>query len=985
MSQTPKSSDPDDKQAKKLTKQKKAADALKPNVAEAQEMVRNDYFLGYGICPIVVPHLGGQGPAVVPGPLQRAKQNKAMANLRGIAGEDGSGLLRLDSQYALVFGVDPTLVDRATLCKDVNGPFQQVKWQDGAVENQITMYAGFHRTEFLKDELLKDSYTEYKKVIKFLQKHPGKATQQQKAQDLEKILNENGLWLCGFYDPLTRLKERFLADAKKSQTVLLQLSSNNTLASHMDTPLHHFNNIARTLAASKDPEDRNGLLTWAKSTTPGDVSTLLYKHKDVVELLASVHNIPTFGADGLTPSQLLEAKKTMWGLLEPFIRGGYYTLVYLSAPMNATLGNVDVDVDVPAEVFSQAVVDCFTKHAAGTVGEITGQAIDKLARPLIMDKLVRIFDKAFDKHLDNVLDYFGWDSVTWNEAMGLYATAVKELVDTEDQDENWDEADIKAWKLVPSKLVDILEHQRMTCYPFLPDMPCKTPMFSPAFLHGLYGIFKEITPALSLIAMWMVPGLSDFRAQRAGTKSKSTGEVATPSETCLVLQHLSYFQFLGDADRDWSHADFPKSGMVCWSPETKASRATEPVARLWLKLVAFILKNRTAVLLKNSINIERALSGDTREFGESSEATLQLALKKWSDQVHTAEKKKKSDFRKTEVHPRYMQNCPTEIYDGDEHHMFTKHPNFRRGLEWSTYNFLTSPAGNNTPAVRLRYSQALWSDYKMSKDDIYPMIENDAEILLVYRAKLHSLVTTTLGLGKWEFWFKIHSEPAASTPLPTPVDADVSVVRTDIQNHRFSSMLTEAFTKFSKALNKPGVCGVPTFDNDDKPVGSALHPAIGAAFENVYKASASVLRRIQVAELVHKDLAALERKDETHKLEKVSWYKFSNKFEERGIPIHYAAANDVEKHYGKTITVKAKKQVNRATEGSSEVNTIQNKEKRPAEDEREEPGSKEKRPAEDELDEPASKKPRKELNTVQTASDGSIPYPANQLALVGIE
>ncbi|KAJ7690897.1 hypothetical protein B0H16DRAFT_1486843 [Mycena metata] len=108
------------------------------------------------------------------------------------------------------------------------------------------MYAGLHRTEGLKDNLLKESYTEYKKVIKSLQKHPGKAKQQQKAQELEKILNENGLWLCGFYNPLTHLKEPFLADAKKGQTVLLQLSSNNTLARRMDTPLHHFNTSGKT-------------------------------------------------------------------------------------------------------------------------------------------------------------------------------------------------------------------------------------------------------------------------------------------------------------------------------------------------------------------------------------------------------------------------------------------------------------------------------------------------------------------------------------------------------------------------------------------------------------------------------------------------------------------------------------------------------------------------------------------------------------------
>jgi hypothetical protein len=94
----------------------------------------------------------------------------------------------------------------------------------------------------------------------------------------------------------------------------MQLSSNNSLSSHADTAVHHFNNIARTLAGCQSPEDRSTLLTFAQAGMPGDVSTLLYKHKDVVELLASVHGIDVFAVNGLTPGQMLESKKTSWGV-----------------------------------------------------------------------------------------------------------------------------------------------------------------------------------------------------------------------------------------------------------------------------------------------------------------------------------------------------------------------------------------------------------------------------------------------------------------------------------------------------------------------------------------------------------------------------------------------------------------------------------------------------------------------------------------------
>ncbi|KAJ6574059.1 hypothetical protein B0H19DRAFT_1063069 [Mycena capillaripes] len=966
----------EEKALKKLAKQKKQAEALTPNVADAQGMVSNQFFIGWGICPIVVPRLGGNGPTVVPGPLQRPKQPKAMEQLRQIAGEDGSGLLRLDPSHSLTFGVNPKLLDLTTLSKDLNGPFLQVKWQEAAFDTEITMYAGLHRTEFLKEELLKDTYGEYKRVNKLLIKNPNNLKHLQKVRELEKTLNEKGLWLCGFYDALTRLKERFVEDTRKSQTVLLQLSSNNALTSHPDTPLHHFSNIARTLAASKHPEDRNGLLGWAKGTMPGDVSTLLYKHKDVVELLASLHNIPAFAVDGLTPSQLLEAKKTIWGMLEPFIRGGYYALVYLTAPVDAILGNGNSIDNVPVEIYSQAIVDCFTKNTDGTpkAGEITAQSIDKLASPVIRDNLVKIFDGAFETHLAKRMDYFALrNSKIWSDAMEEYETAVGAAVATfvkeEVESETWEEPDIAILKLVPSKLDHILKHQRMTSYPFLPDMPCKLPMLSPGFLHSLYGVLKELTPALSL---------------RAGTRSKSTGEVATPSETCLILHHLSYFQDLGDSNKDWSHADFPKSGMVYWSPETKASCATDPVARLWLALVAFTLEHRT-VMLKHCTIIERALSAETEKFGATYEASLQLALKKWCDEAYNMERVRTPNFKKPDVLPRHMQQCPSKIYEDDDRHIFNKHPNFRRGLEWSTYNFLTSPAGNNNIPMRLRYSQALWGDYKVLKDSVYPMIEEGADVLLVFKAKLHSLITMTQGLQQWQFWLETdpeHTAPLATAALPSAEDKDVSVVRTYLQNEEFHAILTGSFTKLAKTLNKRGVCGVPTLviadhdhEEDDeegeqdgeqevKPTGVlALHPALALALENLYK--------FQTAEQIHEDLAALEHKDKTRKMKKVSWYKFSNKFTERGIPVYYASAYEVEKYYGEETTVMTKKHVKNATVGSSKADGVQSKEKRPAEDE----------PAQH-----ISKRARMERDPGADAENQNTealvtPYPSNQLAL----
>ncbi|KAJ7280458.1 hypothetical protein C8J57DRAFT_1220926 [Mycena rebaudengoi] len=166
---------------------------------------------------------------------------------------------------------------------------------------------------------------------------------------------------------------------------------------------------------------------------PGDVLMLLYKHKDVVQLLVSLHNIPAFGANGPILGQLVEAKRTIWGMsslsgmfleatdmdqvLEAFIRGGYYRLLYVSALVDAPLWDRETIEDIPAEVYSAAVVDHFTKKTSGE-SKLSSQFIDKLATMVIRDKLVDIFDKH--------MDYFGCSgSQIWNGAMELYEKTLK--------------------------------------------------------------------------------------------------------------------------------------------------------------------------------------------------------------------------------------------------------------------------------------------------------------------------------------------------------------------------------------------------------------------------------------------------------------------------------------------------------------------------------------------------------------------------------
>lgn len=108
-----------------------------------------------------------------------------------------------------------------------------------------------------------------------------------------------------------------------ANTVKFQLSTNNVAPSTRDSPVHHFDTLVRSMRECEGPEDRNALLTFARAQMNGDVTELLYKHADVVETCEELHSAGEFGARGLNPKQLVNAKQTFWGVsFAFFIRSG---------------------------------------------------------------------------------------------------------------------------------------------------------------------------------------------------------------------------------------------------------------------------------------------------------------------------------------------------------------------------------------------------------------------------------------------------------------------------------------------------------------------------------------------------------------------------------------------------------------------------------------------------------------------------------------
>lgn len=164
-------------------------------------MAANKYFLGYAFACVVLDHLGGNGPRVVMGPLQRKKVNEAFHKLLLVAGSDGSGLFRKDPQHALIFVVERDLVQLDSLQKDQGGEFGDIKWHHDSLDEQSTIaqYGGLHRIAVLM-YLLKEQLDAFDALEKKAANHGSNKEYKNQLEELRTILQEKGKWLIRLYD-----------------------------------------------------------------------------------------------------------------------------------------------------------------------------------------------------------------------------------------------------------------------------------------------------------------------------------------------------------------------------------------------------------------------------------------------------------------------------------------------------------------------------------------------------------------------------------------------------------------------------------------------------------------------------------------------------------------------------------------------------------------------------------------------------------------
>ncbi|KAJ6565210.1 hypothetical protein DFH09DRAFT_1157851 [Mycena vulgaris] len=455
---------------------------------------------------------------------------------------------------------------------------------------------------------------------------------------------------------------------------------------------------------------------------------------------------------------------------------------------------------------------------------------------------------------------------------------------------------------VQARIEAVLTGGVMTGYPFVPEIGGGAPFLSPSFVKSLYHLVLEISPAISMIASWMVPGISDFKNQRGVSRS---------SEACLMLQHLNYFHGFGNPG--W--VDSRPDATHYWSVSAPAAcLPSQVIGELWAtmsipyfhlshapadrapQLVGFILTQRTLVFLPNLHQIDAAHSRMhakqlPKEYQMSDDAMVltQAALKRWFEAALAEAQKKEPGIKRAKVRIRDLQTCPPAIYENDEAQPSRQSPQFLRGLERSLITHFNCPINSNGNAVRKRVAGAIWAQCISMEKDTLPLIERIPH-LSELRTHLENTIRATDGLETYTLWYAAttHSDkqPAA---VPESGERDVVRVAETDDPSALQQALQDVFQTLLQGLSRRGLCDVPIIEDGDD-AGIEIHPVL----KNLLRTLFHTAKAIQEDGFnVHRGITNLAA------YQVLSWEEPATdfNFEDYGFRVRFASTSEVQAYY----------------------------------------------------------------------------------------
>ncbi|KAJ7090981.1 hypothetical protein C8R44DRAFT_891680 [Mycena epipterygia] len=797
----------DRKQSKKV-KTKKALNPVLPAVANNQS-----------------------GPQLVSGPFQRYFMKKNAVRLFKIGFQ---GLRREDPKTALVYMVDPALIDSESYTKNIKGPFPLAVWEDGANQDIIEEIGGQHRLAAFKMHLgttLERLEAVEKALSKSISETRIAELEGEKDQLREVLMRDECSWLVALYDKALN------TDQDNQQAIMLDLSTNNTLQAEIDSPEHHFNSVLMSLRCAKTSKDREAVkqVVLALQT---DVTTLVQKHKDVLSIYTDLNYHELFAQNTLLPKELLESKETFWGILELFITGGLRQLEYLASPL-------DLPMDHGQDTWAMTILTLLEQDGILFNGDMVA-------------KLIEFSEKAFIDHLADQMCFFGQiGSEAWNKSFLLYqaslGTECTDWVDKELKKTNLPRQDRKTYTYFSLKLKAVLHSGYMSAYPFLPPMDCKIPFLCPTFVQKLFAELKEMAPGLTLIASWFVPGLTDTqRSTKKGTNIKTHHDSAVEA----IKTHMEYFQHQNTKMKgfemqylhnqvtkvkgfEWAYTEPVGVGEITF-PNNKYS-ASIHLNIQWFQLIAHLLQSRTTALLGvlTPITIALEQKPTKKELGLTKNVLAPFLgiMGHWANDSLLAAKARctrKSEFLVTHNKLRLLQKCPIKVVQDQADFVESPFTDIvLKALGLSNFNWFVTPDNNNNKDMQQRYLRCLWSEGYHHALHLAPLVHRSPQLYLL-RGEILDIIQATPGLESYETWYDVE-EPEQEVVKLVYKDRLLIRLAGVVARQNNTRKMDTLFNTFLKGLASNGICGVPIplGDKSDK-TKFVLHPALDYPLHKLY-------------------------------------------------------------------------------------------------------------------------------------------------------
>ena len=209
-------------------------------------------------------------------------------------------------------------------------------------------------------------------------------------------------------------------------------------------------------------------------------------------------------------------------------------------------------------------------------------------------------------------------------------------------------------------------------------------------------------------------------------------------------------------------------------------------------------------------------------------------LNTWSASALREERANIPGFLKAQQHIWHMQTANTDINQSalelGNHHYHMVYC----GLKWTTFNWFTSPKGNNTHAMQTHFVKSLLEEAELHYEVRNNLLKQVPQ-LYDLRNQVIDTIKSIIDLEKFAFLSQF-TTPSETVEPATYVDNLVAANHWKYKYEQYGQQVDKAFETLAHTLAKPGLLGIKVVEESARGTPTyKLHPSMHNILLRTYK------------------------------------------------------------------------------------------------------------------------------------------------------